>query len=84
MTKTIVIGKKQVKSALVPIEISKILDYGAKLRGTEVPLSEYGYVELICLNYDPELGDLMFAYDDPNDRSDGCLLFGKWNDGIVE
>jgi len=27
---------------------------------------------------------LMYAYDDPKDRSRGRLFLGQWNDGYVE
>ena len=43
------------------------------------------YIELICKEY---LGnktlDLMYAYDDPKDRSRGRLFLGQWNNGYVE
>ena len=43
----------------------------------------YNFIELICRDY--MLGsDLMFAYNDPNDRSDGRIYIGKFNDGVVE
>jgi hypothetical protein len=43
----------------------------------------YNFIELICRDY--MLGsDLMFAYNDPNDRSDGRLYIGNFNDGVVE
>jgi len=43
----------------------------------------YKYIELICRNYLPNQ-DLMFAYNDPDDRSGGHLYVGNWNDGVIE
>ena len=43
----------------------------------------YNFIELICRDY--LIGsDLMFAYNDPNDRSAGRLYIGKFNDGVAE
>jgi len=43
--------------------------------------SNWKNIELISKNYSPDLGDCMFAYDD--DKTEGILYFGQWNDGVV-
>lgn len=43
----------------------------------------YNFIELICRDYTAD-SDLMFAYNDPNDRSAGRLFIGKFNDGVAE
>jgi hypothetical protein len=43
----------------------------------------YNFIELICRDYMLD-SDLMFAYNDPNDRGDGRLYIGNFNDGVVE
>jgi len=40
------------------------------------------YIELICKNYIPGK-DLMFAYNNPSNRSQGSLIIGQWNDGVA-
>lgn len=54
--------------------------------GTRPP-ERFKYLELICRNYANSRStpgfDLMFGYNDPKTRSEGVLLVGHWNDGIV-
>lgn len=82
MTKVIVIGEKPQKVEKNPIEFLYCWGDSNKVMETDASASEYKFVELICLNYFDEY-DLMFAYDDPKDRSRGTLYLGKFNDGIV-
>ncbi len=42
---------------------------------------EYDYIELICRNYIDGM-DIMLAYD-KDQRGDGYLYFGRFNDGAV-
>ena len=43
----------------------------------------WNYIELICKDYRPNL-NLMFAYDNASDRSEGVVIIGRWNDGVVK
>jgi len=84
-TITIVLGSNGVQVRR-PIEFHRVLDSDE----TFGPVYEeypclWKYIELICKEY---LGtktlDLMYAYDNPKDRSRGRLFLGQWNDGYVE
>lgn len=44
---------------------------------------EYNYVELVAKDYFTEF-DLIFCYNNPNRRGNGCLFIGHWNDGVVQ
>ena len=47
----------------------------------------FKYIELIAkkghIMYGDVICDIMFAYDDPSDRSNGIIVVGQWNDGVV-
>ena len=82
-TQVIVIGKSEKGKTKTAIEFRSFLNSELKASdgGTFSP-SYYKYIELICKNY--ALGfDLMFAYNDPNERSFGDLYIGRFNDGVV-
>jgi len=82
-TQVIVIGKPEKGKTKTAIEFRSFLNSELKTsdRGAFSP-SYYKYIELICKNY--ALGcDLMFAYNDPNERSFGALYIGHFNDGVV-
>lgn len=86
MTKTIVIGEQPQLKQLKPIEFLKVLNNNLEMGGIKCnnPAASL-YIELICKQYlDREGTDLMFAYDDPNNRSEGMLVMGNWNDGVVK
>lgn len=97
MTKIIKIGDTpRVAPPLKPIKFSHCLSLCslcepmATVSGVPVTIHEntvksrdYKYVELICTDYLPGI-DIMFAYDDPSQRSRGVLFLGKFNDGVVE
>lgn len=79
MTKTIVIVPAKEKK---PIKFVKSLDfYGAF--STNCQPTEYKYVELVATDYHKGC-DLMFAYNNPDERSNGIAYLGYWNDGIVQ
>jgi hypothetical protein len=81
-TQVIVIGKTEKKNAKTAIEFQSFLDTNLNIDGGAYSPSSYKYIELICKDY--ALGfDLMFAYDDPNERSCGVLYIGRFNDGVV-
>jgi len=81
-TQVIVIGKPEKGKTKTGIEFRSFLNTSLNIdRGAYSP-SHYKYIELICKDY--ALGfDLMFAYNDPNDRSFGVLYIGHFNDGVV-
>ena len=81
-TQVIIIGKTEKKNAKTAIEFQSFLDSTLKIDDAAYSPSHYKYIELICKGY--ALGfDLMFAYNDPNERSCGDLLIGHFNDGVV-
>lgn len=94
-TKTIVIGSKENKPRkLKPLTFKGVLD--VDYRDDNKPRifvsnsvgpqpQDFNYIELISKNY-IEGVDVMFAYNnpDPEKRGEGLILFGKWNDGVVE
>ena len=84
-TITIVLGSNGVQ-VRKPIEFRHMLDDDETFEAVyEDRPCHWKYIELICKEY---LGtkslDLMYAYDDPKDRSRGRLFLGQWNDGYVE
>lgn len=85
MTKTIVIGEVGQVIKKIPIKFDMLLSEELEIEDARYNYSHaFKYIELICRDYDMKGNDLMFAYDDVNDRSRGTLFIGKWNDGVVE
>ncbi len=81
-TQVIVIGKPEKGKTKTAIEFRSFLNTSLKIDDATYSPSHYKYIELICKNY--ALGcDLMFAYNDPNDRSFGELYIGYFNDGVI-
>ena len=87
MTKTIILGEQKNKDAKKPIEffthIHVVDSDDVSVENVETLPCKWNYIELICKDYTPNL-DLMFAYDDADDRSNGILIIGRWNDGVVK
>ena len=44
--------------------------------------NQFAHVELVQQASSKDYFDVMFAYD--QNRNDGCLYLGHWNDGVVE
>jgi hypothetical protein len=84
MTNTIVIGKQKKKNRLTPIVFDKFLTGDGRFFTCNAPPPEFKFIELICMDYYSVGVDLMFAYDNPDNRQAGFLILGKWNDGVVE
>jgi hypothetical protein len=81
-TQVIVIGKPEKGKAKTAIEFQSFLNTNLNIDGGAYSPSDYKYIELICKDY--ALGfDVMFAYNDPNERSFGVLYIGHFNDGVV-
>lgn len=64
-----------------PIEFIKVITPRG-YQNNPVNPSRWGNIELLAKDHNGDL-DLMFAYDDDN-RADGVLYLGKWNDGFVQ
>lgn len=82
MTKTIVIGACY-QDDNKPIEFNYYLDGILCTATLDSTPSNFKYVELICKKYNGGM-DLMFAYNDPSNRSNGILYMGFWNSGVVK
>ena len=86
MTKTIVLGEQQAPAIKKPIEFFSMLNVSdhddVDVTFTSTKPSSWNYIELVSKNYSPNI-DLLFAYNDPNDRGEGLLIIGRWNDGFV-
>ena len=85
MTKTIVIGACY-QDDNKPIVFNDYLNasLGVSPAFNIHPPSKFNYIELICKNYNNGGRDLMFAYNDPSNRSDGILYIGFWNSGVAK
>ena len=84
MTKVIILGEPAEKKEGKKIEFVKLLTSSLEINEIAGRVHDWKNIELICKNYDEgDSGnfDLMFAYDD--NRSEGTLYLGHFNDGIV-
>ncbi len=86
MTKVTVLGEEPTENKLTKIEFVKSLSGFLEIenfdKDNDAPPKRYNYIELICLNYGSGF-DLMFAFDDLDERNAGCLFLGHFNDGVV-
>jgi len=80
MTKVIILGQEPEKKELKPIEFVKYLDYHLEFNSNCSKPQRFKNIELICRNYFKGY-DLMFAFGE--DRNQGVLYLGHFNDGIV-
>jgi hypothetical protein len=87
MTQTIVLGEQKDKAFKKPIEflthINILTCDDVSAQPVDNEPCDWNYIELICKDYRPNL-DLMFAYDNASDRSEGVVIIGRWNDGVVK
>ena len=87
MTKTIVLGEQKDKAINKPIEFFTRLNIlesdDVKVESADTKPYEWNYIELICKNYTINL-DLIFVYENADDRSSGILMIGRWNDGVAK
>jgi hypothetical protein len=81
MTKTIVLGTP-IEHTINKIKFTHSLQNSGIWCVAAATASMYEYIELISLGYGSDF-DIMFAYDSTNNRADGVLYKGKWNDGIA-
>jgi len=83
MTKVIVIGENnQPENEKKKIELLKFLSSKIEIIIDAGNISNYKYVELICKDY-TDGNDMIFCYNNPDNRSVGTLFLGHWNDGVV-
>jgi len=88
-TTCIVLGQSPVVKEKNPIVFTRVLETNKKITlAFRSEPGHFNYIELICLGYNNKEStankfDLMFAYQHPNEREDGVLFIGQWNDGIV-
>jgi hypothetical protein len=81
-TKIIILGDTQINSPLKKIVFNKFLDTDDNVEsGMCSNPHYYKNIELICKEYNEDLEDLMYAYDD--ERNAGGLYLGYFNDGVV-
>jgi hypothetical protein len=78
MTKVTIIGGEPTEKK---IEFKLVLFSDLSMNESTAISKAFKNIELICLNYRNGDLDLMFGYDD--NRSEGYLYLGHFNDGIV-
>jgi hypothetical protein len=85
MTKVIKIGQNEEIKQGKEIKFSRFLNSDIEINrwGYNPDPKAYDFVELICQDYHGTGHDLMFALDKGSGRSQGWLILGKFNDGIV-
>lgn len=83
-TKIIVIGEEnKTESYKKSIKLISFWSHPREIGfDSEAKPCEYNYVELVAKEYFAGL-DLIFCYNEPNRRGDGCLFIGHWNDGVI-
>ena len=81
MTKCIVLGEDNTEKKKNPIKFINYMDGFGKIFNMAPQPCEWMNIELVSLDYRGSRQDLIFAYNE--NRSDGELYFGRWNDGIV-
>jgi hypothetical protein len=79
-TKVTILGSSSKESPKKPIEFVKFLSGIEKIVKFDSTPNSFNNIELICLKYNA-IFDLMYAYGD--DRNDGLLILGHFNDGVV-
>jgi hypothetical protein len=81
MTKVIILGEQPESKELKPIEFLSYIDENFNFISNCSKPDAWKNIELIRRGYSIEGLDLMYAYDD--DREQGLLYLGHFNDGIV-
>lgn len=88
MTKTIVLGAERTEvKKYTDIKFVKLLTGEYNVQHADPKMianqpKEWEFIELVSKGYGSDM-DLMFAYDAPEDRAEGFLFIGYWNDGVV-
>lgn len=81
MTNVIIVGSTQDVERIKPIKFEKYLHASGWVEAGIGP-GDFKFVELIVKDY-RDVGDLMFAYNDPTKRNEGVFYKGKFNSGTV-
>lgn len=81
MTKVIILGQEPENKELKPIQFVYFFYIHHGVGETGVKPKSYENIELICKDFEGYGFDLMFAYNE--DRNQGILYLGHFNDGIV-
>ena len=81
-TKVIILGEEPKKYKYIKLLQLLTMDYIIEPVKTSIQAKDWDNIELICRKYSRGK-DLMYAYDGDN-RSNGVLYIGYFNDGIVE
>ena len=84
MTKVIILGEPAEKKEGKKIEFTHILLVDQSIDSTNASPRSYECIELVVKGYhsDPQEGfDIMYAYNE--DRNEGNMYLGHFNDGIV-
>ena len=66
-----------------PIEFKKARMFWDSSESPDNNPKDWDYVILLAKDWSDD-DDLMFAYDQKDGPSQGCLYLGRWNDGVVE
>ena len=84
-TTTIVLGTHTKSNKYKHIKFIKALTADGNISDAYKDPKDYSYIELICKDYSQSGNgiDLMFAYNDADDRSTGVLYIGYWNEGTI-
>jgi len=82
MTTIIDLTVKKEQESKNPIKLVLFLGRADKFEDTDLSPSDWKFLELIAKDYTAEY-DLIFCYDDPNERGAGSLFLGHFNDGVV-
>ena len=82
MTKVIILGQEpKEEKKLKPIQFVKFLSSALNFQYSTGLPKNFDHIELIRRNYNHEY-DLMYVYNE--DRNEGTLYLGHFNDGVVE
>jgi len=82
MTKCIVIGEQPTESKKKPIEFVKYIDVNGGKNKPDAQPKDWKNIERIASKFRGMSYSLMYAYD--NNRDEGALYLGHWNDGVAE
>ncbi len=81
MTKVIILGQEPEKKKGKPIKFVSYLSEHGRIEKDALPPSEWDNIEVVSIQYGDDF-DLFFCYS--QERSNGVLYLGHYNDGIVE
>ncbi len=83
----IIVGEKAEQQPKKPMQFLKVILADGKLSDVQGDKpTDFNYIELIARSYGTfnQPFDLIFCYDYPNERHNGVLFLGNWNDGVIK